>query len=103
MSKIEYNKQQIKVIKPGDPMVVTKDTPFMICLESFPKLPKDCNGNPLFLGDTIKLFHNGRVGKIRVMQYVEEDIWIIGIEGGSGCFSLPESSFNVLKIAGKVH
>lgn len=86
----------------SNPIVVTKYTPFMICLESFPELPKDCNGNPLFLGDTIKLFHNGRVGNIRVMQYMNKEcVWIIGIEGGGGCFSLPESSFNVLKIAGE--
>lgn len=82
----------------SEPIFITKDTHFMMCLEDFPEFPSDKNDIPIHLGDQIKLLHNGHVGRVRLMEYVGNGNWILGITSGHGCFMLPESKFNVVHV-----
>ena len=65
--------------------------------ENSPKLPTDKYGQTLFVGDTIRILHNNRVGQIVSLTHIYNS-WIVslGIDGGG--FLLPQSKDNIVKL-----
>ena len=66
--------------------------------ENSPKLPTDKLGRTLFVGDTIRIRHNNRVGKIVSLTHTVHDSWIVFLDIDGGGFLLPQSKDNVVKL-----
>lgn len=66
--------------------------------ENSPKLPTDKYGRTLFVGDTIHIRHNNRVGKIVSLTHTVHNSWIVFLDIDGGGFLLPQSKDNILKL-----
>lgn len=66
--------------------------------ENSPKLPTDKLGQTLFVGDTIRILHNNKTGKIRSLTHTIHNSWMVFLDIDGGGFLLPQSKDNIVKL-----
>lgn len=81
-----------------DDIFMLTDTDSFIIDEYSPSLPVDKNGIPVRIGDYLRLKHNNKIIKVRLMHYCGDNVWHIFGYGSGGGFSLPESANNITHV-----
>lgn len=84
--------------KTVDTTTFLNDKSYFTIDENSPKLPTDKLGRTVFVGDTIHILHNNRVGKIRSLTHTVQNTWIVFLDIDGGGFLLPQSKDNIVKL-----